>query len=332
LERCQLIVGHNRELSDRFDAMPLRPDAGLLFPGDDARPLTELEPNERPGQLIIPDGTWHQVKTLMRDVPRLKTLPRYRLTPESPGQYRIRREPDPHSLSTLEATVAALKSIEPETSGLDEIVDLFLRMINDQLRHGTENWRHNQRRRTGMPNVPRALTSDQSQIVVAYGEQERGRNRPGNAAPESHSGLIYWTAIRLVSGERFQCAIESESFRDEDFVNLLGLPRHQIRTAVCEKTFCERWKSFLRPQDQLAVYHPSTARLIDSVHSHGNGTLILKSINVKPPGGSITQLPAVPDLFVSLNEGSRGAKRLATAVAFVEYLKTRYDQRVPRAS
>ncbi len=125
LDRCRLMVGHNVELAERLESMPLHDDVGLLYPGDHSRLLSGLEPDECPKQLVVLDGTWHHVKTLMRDVPRLRTLPQYRLAPAEPGRYRIRREPNDYSLSTLEATVAALKSMEPETVGVDRLMFVF---------------------------------------------------------------------------------------------------------------------------------------------------------------------------------------------------------------
>ena len=81
------------------------------------------------------DGTWHQAKTIFRDVAQLQKLPCYRLSPSSPGQYRIRLEPDSQSLSTLEATVAALKVLDSDTDGLDQLLSAFRKMVHDQLDH-----------------------------------------------------------------------------------------------------------------------------------------------------------------------------------------------------
>ena len=55
------MVGHNRDLNERFEQLPLSPQAGLLFPGEDAKILTELPASELPNELIVPDGTWHHV-------------------------------------------------------------------------------------------------------------------------------------------------------------------------------------------------------------------------------------------------------------------------------
>ena len=115
--------------------LPILPGAVLLYPGKQSKLLTELSPMQRPTQLVILDGTWHHAKTLYRDIPQLHTLPQYRLAPATPGQYRIRLEPTATSLSTVEATVAALKFLEPETEGFEQLLGAFNLMVEQQLAH-----------------------------------------------------------------------------------------------------------------------------------------------------------------------------------------------------
>ena len=321
LDRCRLMVGHISELANRFDAVDLKGNVGLLFPGDNVRLLTELAPHERPSQLVVPDGTWHHVKTLMREIPRLQKLPRYCLAPESPSRYRIRREPHAHGLSTLEAVVSALRSLEPETSGLDRLLNTFDRMISDQIKYGTPNWRHNERRRGGLPNVPRILMGDLSNIVVAYGEHEVGYRHGLSGSDQKHPGLIYWMAIRLGTGERFQCAIESESLRDQEVLSRLRLSPNEIRTPVSVDGFRDRWKEFLRPADRVAVYHHSTARILDSVCAHQSPTLILKSINVDSQWMREDDTRDEPQQGPGGQCISRASRRLANAVALVKSLE-----------
>ena len=274
------MVGHNKDLNERFDPLPLSPKAGLLFPGEDAKILTELPASELPDELIVPDGTWHHVKTLMRDIPRLQTLPRFCLAPTNPSRYRIRREPHAHGLSTLEAVVAALQPIEPETTALNQLLNTFDRMIDSQIKQGTTNWRANQRRRRGVPNVPRALTGDLKNIVVAYGEQEPGNPPGSNPDHPTQPRLMYWTAIRPVTGERFQCAIDSPAFQNEAFMQRLRLSPQEVSERQSPEGFAKNWNAFLRPDDRLVVLHPSTATLLHKIQPDGQFPLILKAINV----------------------------------------------------
>jgi len=325
LQQSYLLVGHNHDLAGRFDKLPLEPGTGLLFPGEDAKVLTEITTAEFPKHLIVPDGTWHHVKTLMRDIPRLQTLPRFCLAPTNPSRYRIRREPHAHGLSTLEAVVAALKSIEPETPKLDQLLTTFDHMIDSQIRQGTANWRKNQRRRRGIPNVPRALTGCLDNIVVGYGEQE-----PGNLAkseseytaqpPCNQPQLVYWTAIRPASGERFHCAIDSPAFQNEAFMQRLKLSPEELRERSSRKNFAHKWQEFLRPTDRVVVLHPSTAKLLQQIVPSAQAPLILKAIDV--PSSSATG-NASSECFPShqkQNTRSRAEERLNIAVERVAWL------------
>lgn len=325
LQKSSLLVGHNQNLCTRFDQLPLEPQTGLLFPGDDAKVLTQIPAMEFPKQLIVPDGTWHHVKTLMRDIPRLQTLPRFCLAPTHPSRYRIRREPHAHGLSTLEAVVSALQSIEPETLNLDQLLTTFDGMIDSQIKQGTTNWRKNQRRRRGIPNVPRALTGNLENIVVGYGEQEPGnlgksKSEQIGPMPPNHTQLMYWTAMRPASGERFHCAIDSPAFQNEAFMQRLRLSPEEVRERKSKADFSKRWDEFLRPGDRLVVLHPSTAALLHQIHPDAPPPLILKSINV--PTGSDTE-KATPKCFpnhAQATRNSRAEERLSIAIERVASL------------
>ncbi|QDU28118.1 DTW domain protein [Anatilimnocola aggregata] len=129
LRNSALLIDRPRQLANR---LKLKPGAVLLYPGPDAQLLTS-DFAERPEQLVILDGTWHHAKTLMRDIPALQSLPRYQLAPSAPSRYRIRLEPSNEYLSTVEATVAALRVLEPQTSGLEQLLQAFDRMVEQQL-------------------------------------------------------------------------------------------------------------------------------------------------------------------------------------------------------
>lgn len=86
-----------------------------------------------PDCLVVLDGTWSQARTLLRTHRWLERLPCVTLPPGAPGGYRFRREPASHCLSTIEATVRALQLIEPQTEGLDGLLEAFESMVREQL-------------------------------------------------------------------------------------------------------------------------------------------------------------------------------------------------------
>jgi hypothetical protein len=313
------MVAYNHELAERFATKQLSQNVGLLYPGVDAKLLTELEANERPRQLVVIDGTWHHAKTLFRDIPRLQTLPRYRLAPAEPGRYRIRREPNEHALSTLEATVAALSALEPATPGFDRLIDAFDRMIGDQLQVSKSNWRQNEARRPGSPNVPRVLTKDVSKIVVAYGEQERGNT--DDAIANRPPAPLFWNAVRMGTGEFFRCAIQSESLNDEAFMARLRLTPEELQPLVSVDEFRKRWRAFIRPDDRVATFHRNTSKLLEDVGADFAPSIVLKSIALKPR--TTEGDPRTPAILIDQTSQSRPMRRLAWAVRFVEELMER---------
>jgi DTW domain-containing protein YfiP len=108
------------------------PGAAILYPAPGAIRLDLLP--EPPSTLVVLDGTWSTAAKLRRDNAWLQALPCVALAPAEPGRYRIRRTPKPAlQLSTIEAIVAALVTIEPDTPGLKGLIDAFDGMIDQQI-------------------------------------------------------------------------------------------------------------------------------------------------------------------------------------------------------
>lgn len=132
LRRVEVLVA-DRDPDGLTRCPPSDPtNAVLLYPAPDARPITTL--TAPPRTLVVLDGTWSTAGKLRRDAPWLHALPTVALAPAQPGRYRIRKAPRPRvQLSTLEAIVAALLALEPDTPGLPRLLDAFEAMIDQQL-------------------------------------------------------------------------------------------------------------------------------------------------------------------------------------------------------
>ena len=322
---CRLIVDHNRRLAAHH--LPIRSGAGLLYPDANAHSLTELSAAERPTQLVIIDGTWHQAKTIVRDVPQLRELPCYRLTPSSAGQYRIRREPNAQSLSTLEATVAALQVLEPDTAGLDRLLSAFNKMVENQLAHPASHAvpRHKENRQSRPRYLPRALLQNPDSLVVAYGEATPGRPGQRTAAPSP----VNWVAQRLGTAERFSCRLRQQQPLSDAALEHMRLSAADFDAAASRDEFCQRWDHFLHRNDVLIVYHHRTYQLLRHIEASQPRCLVLKSIFGKWRAGfrCLEELMAVEGLTLPTSEDkSRANQRLDMAVAFVEHLRTRYGK------
>ncbi|MCQ4294911.1 DTW domain-containing protein [Pseudomonas stutzeri] len=115
----------------------------LLFPGEDAVPISTLAGADRPIRLIVPDGTWRKARKIMHVNPWLAALPRVALPEGLTSRYRLRKAPMPGALSTIEAIVAALDILEG-TSRFDELLRPFDALIEGQIEAmGQEVYRRN---------------------------------------------------------------------------------------------------------------------------------------------------------------------------------------------
>jgi DTW domain-containing protein YfiP len=324
LANSTLLVDHTAQLAER---LCLKPRAALLYPGADAKLLTDVAPDERPDQLVILDGTWHHAKTLLRDIPALAALPRFRLAPAAPSRYRIRREPSDVALSTVEAIIAALGALEPETPGFDRLMAAFNTMVERQLAHPKAEYGRckNTRRRRACGNIPFAIADDLANVVVAYGESAAGTRGARRWAKLP----VYWVAERLGTGERFDCAIQPPAPLDETLLGHLELTPADFADALSLADAQRVWREFLRPTDTLAVYNQGTARLLadlspSSPHARSPApTLLLKSVEFNPNRsyGTLDEIIEAEILTIQpAARHGRAYRRLANAVALVRHL------------
>jgi len=133
LSNSELRVGETFTDLDELLAQPGY-RACLLFPGEDAQPLAEQIPrdDELPLLLVVPDGTWRKARKLLHLNPRLAALPRVTLVVGLTSRYRLRKAPMAGALSTLEAIVEALDTLEAPTC-FDELLRPFEALIEGQI-------------------------------------------------------------------------------------------------------------------------------------------------------------------------------------------------------
>lgn len=116
-----------QELIDRIQDE--NTDSWLLFPADRpelvsrSKKFTGAAP-ERNTLIIIPDGTWKEVRKIVRKSPWLSDLPLLAFDPETPSRYDLRRNPDKDHLCTAE-TVTELLKLNDENSAADELDRTF---------------------------------------------------------------------------------------------------------------------------------------------------------------------------------------------------------------
>ena len=92
--------------------------------------LTRAHARHKPVALVVPDGTWQQAARMTRKVPWLAALPTVTLPPGPASRYRLRTEPKPQGLATLEAIAWALGLLEgPE---VQQELERVLRLMVDR--------------------------------------------------------------------------------------------------------------------------------------------------------------------------------------------------------
>jgi DTW domain-containing protein YfiP len=136
LNNAELIVG---EVFDDLPALlnPSGYQARVLFPADDAQPLMAYrsegcEAGSTSMLLVVPDGTWRKARKLLHLNPLLAALPRVTLAHPVPSRYRLRKAPGPGALSTVEAIVQALQTLEaPKT--FEALLRPFEALIDGQI-------------------------------------------------------------------------------------------------------------------------------------------------------------------------------------------------------
>lgn len=100
----------------------------FLYPTEDSEVLTEKH-FEKPVTLIVPDGKWRQASKVWRREPELANVPCVRIAPGQPSRYILRRPPQPHCLSTMEAIARALGVLENRAIE-GELLKVFDEMVN----------------------------------------------------------------------------------------------------------------------------------------------------------------------------------------------------------
>lgn len=133
LSNAELLVG---EVFESLPTVLQQPGyrACLLFPGEQAHALLPFveQHRELPLLLVVPDGTWRKARKLLHLNPLLAALPRVVLPAGLQSRYRLRKAPMPGALSTIEAIVSALNSVEAPAR-FDALLKPFDALIEGQI-------------------------------------------------------------------------------------------------------------------------------------------------------------------------------------------------------
>lgn len=335
LQRSAVHVAWDAGAAERARPAWLPERVGLLYPAAHARALAEVPVAERPTQLLVLDGTWNTARTLYRDKQWLHELPHFRLMPAQPGRYRLRREPQHDYVSTIEAIVEALRILEPDTEGLDELLAAFDRMIDQQIaiastRSGPRRTRK-RRRPPAERNIPRALQHALARVVVVYGESARAPE----GLPEEFSYLVAYT---MGTGQVFQCLARSRAgLPPADHLRHMGLTTADFEGACSTDELCTRFDAFLANSCSepplMAAWNQRTLDILAKVTGRDPSRLSIKAAYRAVYGCEAFSLEeAVAQRNFSLPPlglKGRAERRLAGCIAVTRHLHQRAAGLVP---
>ncbi|MBO7130600.1 MAG: DTW domain-containing protein, partial [Fibrobacterales bacterium] len=109
-------------------------EVALLFPGPAARPIEESRGTLK--CLLVLDGTWNEAKKILHYTKFLQALPRVAFAPAEPSTYRIRKEPRPECVSTIEAIAHSLRALGEREEVSRNLKAAFDLMVERQLAFG----------------------------------------------------------------------------------------------------------------------------------------------------------------------------------------------------
>jgi DTW domain-containing protein YfiP len=149
LENSELIRGHDFTHNKKVNEI-LNDQSQfhiVLFPGPRSVNLTLLSqkersvilPNEKKLTVFVIDGTWDTANKMIRLSENLHDLPRFCFTPSAPSNFKVRKQPKPGCLSTIEAIYQTIDLLGPYC-GFDvragkhnALLKVFGEMVEQQL-------------------------------------------------------------------------------------------------------------------------------------------------------------------------------------------------------
>jgi len=285
LQNSELQVVFHRAGRGLLCPVKVPPGTGLVYPHPDGRNLCALSEQERPPHLVLIDGTWSQAHRLYQDNPWLQRLPHYSIRPAAKSRYLVRREPHEHCLSTLEAAAEALRCLEPDLPGLDDLLALFDRMNTDQVTRRESSVvtpREKKTRFRALRALPSALVEGLGNIVIVHSESSELQLR----ADPQHANLFQGSALRPSTAESFCAFVQSARGEPSDrYLERLDLRRADIESQVSQEAFDRDFDAFLRPTDVLLAWNTSAFGLLPSSVTSSHALLSLKAAYCNVRGG-----------------------------------------------
>ena len=170
LNNSELLFGVDFTQNSRLNALISDPRYAplILFPGKTSIPISKVPAvfpalESRAPLVIVIDGTWSAAKKMMKLSFNLHNIPQIMIQPAQPSRFKIKKQPHPKYLSTIEAIFSVLDKLD--SAGLENLEErhnnlmhVFDRLVNMQLtyirEHSRTGFRRNSDKTTG--EIPHA--------------------------------------------------------------------------------------------------------------------------------------------------------------------------------
>ena len=145
LDNSWLIEGEDFSKSEKVLRLIADPDRKcmILYPGREAMDLDVPETTFALRQaaqssaqrltVFVIDGTWATARKMMRLSLNLRDLPMVKFQPKEESRFQVRKQPEKHCLSTIEAIHTVIDRLTPAgEKAHDHLIELFLEMVDRQ--------------------------------------------------------------------------------------------------------------------------------------------------------------------------------------------------------
>jgi hypothetical protein len=238
----------------------------LLYPGPGAKDILR-EPPRGPVTLVVVDGTWSQAKTVVRDNPILRGLPRYAFEAPEPSQYRIRREPRDEYVSTIEALMHVLGALEGSPERFRALLDPLRAMVDMQLAARARSWTPRSRYRgtrapqTARDRLPRELFERWEDLVCVVGEANAWPYAGDGPRDALRDELVHWVAVRPATGQTFARVVAPERALSPTTTFHTRLDEATLAAGGTREALFADFAAWSRPGDVLCGWGHYGARL-----------------------------------------------------------------------
>jgi hypothetical protein len=206
----------------------------------------------------VVDGTWSQARKVVRQNPTLSSLPRLAFRPEAPSEYRIRREPSEDCVSTIEALMHALGTLENDPQRFRALLTPFRKMVDRQIelreRHRAVPCRHVKKRVSLASRIPGVFGERADDLVCVVGEANAWPLRAEMQRVRYPDELIHWVACRPANGAVFEAIISPRHPLAPMTTAHVGLRPEQLASGQSLGLMLTDWDKFKRDSDVVCSW------------------------------------------------------------------------------